>query len=117
MPSVHPANFQCQQCGACCRIPGRVRLLSTEIDALAQALQLDILTFTERYTTLASDRQGLVLTDHADGSCILLDATGHCTVHAVKPQQCRDFPFTWQNQNSVDYCPALSRALSTELHP
>lgn len=108
MSAPSPDNFHCRQCGACCRVPGRVRLLPGEENALAQCLGLDVLDFTARYAVLAPDRRGLLLLDKPDGSCILLDKAGRCRVHAVKPQQCRDFPFTWQNADSAAICPALN---------
>ena len=107
MSASSPADFHCRQCGACCRVPGRVRLLPGEESALAGCLGLDVLVFTERYTALVQDRRGLVLRDSPDGACILLDAEGRCTVHAAKPRQCREFPFSWQNADSATVCPAL----------
>ena len=78
-----------------------------EESALADCLGLDVLVFTERYAALVQDRRGLVLRDSPDGACILLDAEGRCTVHAAKPRQCREFPFSWQNADSATVCPAL----------
>ncbi len=78
-----------------------------EESALAGCLGLDVLVFTERYAALVQDRRGLVLRDSPDGACILLDAEGRCTVHAAKPRQCREFPFSWQNADSATVCPAL----------
>lgn len=103
------SKFHCKRCGACCRVKGGiVRLSDAEITRLAAALGLDEQSFIDRYTTLSPDRHSLVLLDQADGaSCILLDETGSCRVHDAKPDQCRNFPFSWTNPNSVDYCPAL----------
>ena len=52
--------------------------------------------FIERHTRLRKDRRGLALLERADGSCIFLDGN-HCSVQAVKPQQCREFPNRWVN--------------------
>ena len=40
----------------------------------------------------------------------MLDSTGRCRIHPVKPDQCASFPYDWANDNSTTYCPAL-RAL------
>lgn len=108
MSAPCPVDFRCRQCGACCRVPGRVRLLPYEEMKLALCLGMNVLDFTARFTTLEADRRGLVLLDKPDGACILLDDAGRCTVHAVKPRQCRDFPFTWQNADSATICPGLN---------
>lgn len=108
-------KFTCRQCGNCCRIPGYVHLCKEEVKNIADYLKMDVITFTETFTTLAGNREGLVLKDHPDGSCILLDAQGKCRVHPVKPEQCRNFPFTWMNENSVTICPAL-QALTSAPH-
>ncbi len=30
-----------------------------------------------------------------------------CSIHAVKPAQCVDFPVRWRTANSLDYCVGL----------
>ena len=52
-----------------------------------------------------------VMRDHADGSCEMLGEDGLCRVHAAKPAQCREFPFSWRNPDSFRTCPGL-RALA-----
>ena len=108
MNPTSPAEFHCRQCGACCRVPGRVHLLPGEETALAQCLGLDVLDFTARCTALAPDRRSLVLKEKPDGACILLDDASRCAAHAAKPRQCRDFPFSWQNSDSATTCPGLA---------
>ena len=98
--------FACRRCGACCRVPGEVKLDADDLDALAEALQLDIADFTDRYTCLNRYRTGLSLAERADGSCVLLDADGACRVHAVKPRQCRGFPMSWRYPDTAAVCPA-----------
>ena len=107
MDATIETPFKCHQCATCCRIPGLVHLHEDEEAAMAIHLLLDVLEFTEKFTVLASDRRGLVLKDKPDGSCILLDAQGRCLVHDVKPRQCREFPFSWQNADSATLCPGL----------
>jgi len=33
------------------------------------------------------------LTERPDGACVMLDEQDRCRVHAVRPQQCRSYPF------------------------
>lgn len=106
-------QFTCRQCGNCCRIPGRVYLPAEEIEPLAHHLGMTAPDFINTYTTLAPDRRGLILKEHPDGACILLDENGLCRVNPVKPSQCQTFPFTWTNSDSATVCPALA-ALSPQ---
>ena len=106
--------FKCKQCGSCCRIQGLVHLRNDEVVALAADLELSVTDFTDRYTSLSSDRRGLVLKDNPDGSCILLGTNDLCQVNNVKPAQCRDFPFSWTNGDSATICPALAELQETQ---
>ncbi|MGI5868503.1 MAG: YkgJ family cysteine cluster protein [Kiritimatiellia bacterium] len=117
MPISSLANFHCRQCGSCCRVSGYVNLQPGEEAAIAQSLGLDAFAFTERFTVLAPDRRGLVLREHPDGGCILLDDEGRCMVHDVKPRQCRDFPFSWRNADSAEICPALAALEKEKTEP
>ena len=106
-------RFRCRRCGACCRIPGGlVRLRDGEGAALAAALGMDERTFLDEHTLLAPDRRSLVLRDRADGSCEMLGDDGLCRVHAAKPAQCREFPFSWRNPDSFRTCPGLRDIIS-----
>lgn len=104
--SANPSiQYACRQCGACCRWPGIVRLRPDEIQPLADCLGMAPADFIARYTALAPDRQGLILTEQADGACIFLEGN-RCRVHAVKPQQCRDFPARWNFAGFEKLCQA-----------
>ncbi len=104
-------DFKCLRCGACCRVRGGVvRISDVEISRMSAALHLDERDFINRFATLSSDRHGLVLKDQNDGaSCILLDENGACKVHDAKPDQCRNFPFSWRNSDSESYCKGLQK--------
>jgi len=106
-----PATFTCQRCGNCCRHSGEVRLFDDEPTSLARFLDMPVAAFTEQFTRLRDDRQGLTLTERPDGACIFLeDAPVTCRVQLAKPRQCRDFPFTWRYDDLERVCPA-ARAL------
>jgi Fe-S-cluster containining protein len=102
-----PVRHVCRHCGACCRWPGPVRLKDEELDRLAAAVAVTPQQFAADYTRLTADRRGLTLIEQADGSCVFLQETGECRVHAVKPQQCRDFPLKWYFPGVEKCCPGI----------
>lgn len=105
-----PETFHCQRCGNCCRQPGEVRVSDAECAAIAGLLGLSLAVFTERFTRLREDRHGLALVELPDGACAFLEGNpAACRIQAAKPQQCRDFPFTWRYEDLERVCPA-SRA-------
>lgn len=110
-PSNIPPAFTCLRCGNCCRHPGEVRIDHGEADAIAASLNLDVITFTSRYTRLRGDRLGLSLLDQEDGACVFL-ASGiagySCRIQDAKPRQCREFPSTWRYDNMHAVCRAVS---------
>lgn len=89
------SHFSCVGCGACCRQDGYVRLRQSEVDTIAQFLNLDVHDFIETYTILTRDRQSLALIDKPDGSCIFLSQEG-CRINPAKPGQCKSFPHLWK---------------------
>jgi Fe-S-cluster containining protein len=102
-------SFQCQRCGNCCRHEGEVRLDDGEADAIARELELDVATFTDRFTLLRDDRRGLSLKELPDGSCIFLEGTPPaCQIQTAKPRQCRDFPMKWKYRNLKAICPGAA---------
>ena len=105
-----PTEFSCRRCGACCRGPGDVILAAGEVEGIAAWLNLALHDFTARYTRLLDDRRGLSLTERPDGACVFLQADNACHIQAVKPHQCRGFPFVWRSERLAAACPALRDA-------
>lgn len=101
------AKFVCQRCNECCKKPGFVYLKEGEEESIAAHLGLNSFDFVNQYCEL-QDRRKLVLKKHADESCVFLSAEG-CQIHAVKPQQCQDFPRKWRTPASLEYCAGLKR--------
>lgn len=107
------AGFQCQQCGACCRIPnGIVRVSEDEIARIAAYLGMREDAFIATECEVAPDRKGLILRSHADGACVWLMPDNRCRIHAVKPEKCSTFPHAWTNRDSVTVCPELRRIVA-----
>jgi Fe-S-cluster containining protein len=108
-----PIFHDCQRCTACCRWPGQVRLAAADITRIAAFLQLSEHDFIQRYTRLQHDRRGLALQEKPGGACVLLDGN-LCSIQAVKPQQCRDFPNLWKYPDAEKYCLAIPREVSED---
>lgn len=106
MPTEH--TFQCQCCGACCRIPdGICRVNEAEIARIAAFLGQSEADFIAHETDVAPDRRSLMLRNTSDGVCVWLDAQNRCRIYPVKPDKCRTFPFAWTNADSAEICPGL----------
>ncbi|MFZ4397364.1 MAG: YkgJ family cysteine cluster protein [Kiritimatiellia bacterium] len=99
-----PPNFTCRRCGNCCRGPGDVLLLTGEDQRIAELVGLDLYAFTSTYTRLTEDRSALSLSERPDGACIFLQPDNTCRIQAVKPQQCRAFPYLWQSPRLANMC-------------
>jgi len=103
-------NFQCQCCGACCRIKdGIVRVSDVEIARIAAFLGTTAERFVADECEVAPDRKSLMLKSRADGACAWLSDDNLCRINAVKPEKCCTFPFEWTNPDSAEVCPALAK--------
>lgn len=100
-----PIFWQCDRCTECCRWPGQVRVTDAESARIADHLGLAVPDFIREFTRLTWQRDGLALTDQADGSCVFLDGND-CRIQPVKPQQCRDFPNLWNFPDFEKVCHA-----------
>ncbi len=96
-------RYECVRCGNCCRWPGPVRVSRKEISEIAVALDIAEDVFINRYTRLVDNRSALSLTEKPDGSCVFLNGN-NCSVNAVKPKQCREFPNEWNFQGFREEC-------------
>ena len=77
-----------------------------EIGAIAAHQGMDESNFICDYTRLRPNRGGLALIDREDGACFFLKGN-QCSIQAVKPQQCKDFPNTWNFPGWRDICKAI----------
>jgi len=81
--------FACTQCGDCCKGYGGTYLSEHDVAAIARFVGVSVDKLKRSYCDVSGGR--LVLTQRPDGYCIFFD--GNCTIHAVKPRMCRQWPF------------------------
>ena len=84
-------HFTCTRCGLCCRGPGEVWFTQEEKAAALAAIAGTPLAeaVKERWRPAGADE---VLDVKAGEACPLLGPDG-CSIQAVKPAQCRTYPF------------------------
>ncbi|CAM9598793.1 unnamed protein product, partial [Phaeothamnion confervicola] len=91
-------NFECTQCGKCCRVTGDVWLTDDEANATASLLDLSLSAFLAEYVS-GEPVDGWVRLrdrDNAAGGqscCFLADDGKTCTIYEVRPEQCRTYPW------------------------
>jgi Fe-S-cluster containining protein len=87
-------KFECQRCGACCSgEPGYVWVTPREAARIAKFLGLSPEEFASQYLRKAGSYESLA--EMPDGRCIFY-AEKTCAIYAVRPVQCRTFPF-WRS--------------------
>ena len=115
-------RFACTRCGNCCTgEPGSVRVSAAEAEALAAFLRLDLADFHELFTRLVDDG-ATSLVEKSNHECVFWSARDGCTVYAVRPRQCRTWPFWQRNLASPAHwtaaaqgCPGIGRGEVHEL--
>jgi len=91
-------HFECQRCGACCTgDPGIIYIGKQELVRIAEYLSLKVPLFIEKY--LYSINEGYSIREHADGRCSFYE--NGCTIYPVRPNQCKTFPFWFENLRSA----------------
>ncbi len=111
----YDTRFECQpDCANCCRFEGGfVYLSDREAEAIGEFLNLSKDDFLNFYTRSIDDEICLIESD--SDSCIFLE-DNCCTIYAVRPRQCRAYPFWPQNMKSLKQwrsmageCPGIGR--------
>lgn len=108
-------KFECTQCGHCCTgEPGYVWLDDAEVAAIAAEVSLSEAEFLAAYTKKAP--RGITLREKANNDCIFYDREKGCTIYAIRPRQCRTWPFWESNLRSPgvwdaakEDCPGMGR--------
>ena len=92
MESDHPPSsrlFACTRCGDCCHGYGGTYLTDMDIEAISRHLGVSRQRMVAHYTSKSGGRD--LIRQGADGYCVFWDQV--CTIHAVKPHLCRQWPF------------------------
>ena len=113
--------FECSGCGHCCAGPaeGYVWVTVEEIAAIAKHLGMDEQAFRRRHVRKVGRRFSLKEEPHTK-DCVFLTAKSDsgrgCEIYAVRPVQCRTWPFWPGNLTSPDdwsfaglRCPGINR--------
>jgi len=97
-------RFDCGRCGNCCSGPdGVVRYTPDELKTMADHLGILPFEFVDRYTREDEDgRRTLTEVPGSNGrDCVFLERDSSdralCSIHVVRPQQCRTWPFWPEN--------------------
>jgi uncharacterized protein len=107
-------RFECQPgCTACCEQKGFVYLTEDDIPRIAQFLGMTPASFERRYVYRTRKRRRLRVP--SDSQCSFL-RDGGCSIHEVKPTQCRIFPY-WPELlesrrkwlTTAKYCPGIGK--------
>ena len=105
-------RFQCQPgCTNCCTQNGHVYLTEEDIERISAYLGLEREVFEKRYVYRTQHHVRLTV-PRADSCHFLVE--GGCSIHEVKPLQCRVFPSWPENVASRSawkglrrYCPGM----------
>ena len=94
-------RFECKKCGQCCIGDGIVILKDEDISKISDYLKIDRETFLREYATLAGNEYWLK--DNENKACVFLRGN-ECSIHSVKPTQCRDYPNKWRSTRLINFC-------------
>lgn len=107
-------RFACQPgCTKCCDMEGFVYLTEADLNKAAQFLNLTPEEFEKRYVYRTAHQRRL--RKPRASQCTFLTAEG-CSIHSVKPTQCRLFPF-WPHllesrgewETTAKWCPGIGQ--------
>lgn len=91
---THDLHFSCTRCGRCCATRGEyyVFLSAREAEHIRARLGLTRAWFRRRYLRRLEDGQRVLAAGPGE-RCIFLDEHDRCRIYAVRPVQCRTYPF------------------------
>ena len=82
--------FECTQCGKCCDRPGDIYLTPSDIYRISAHLKMEVEPF--KRTLCVKQGHEWVMKVTQKKACPFFQKD-RCTIHAVKPIQCRTYPF------------------------
>ena len=91
--------FECQRCGVCCTgEPGVVFVHQSEVAVIAGFMKIEESHLIRRYLYPFQDHYSI--REDREGACLFYD--NGCRIYPVRPEQCRTYPFWFQNLRSVE---------------
>jgi uncharacterized protein len=113
-------RFQCQSgCTKCCEEKGFVYLTEEDIDRVAEFLAMPKEKFENLF--IYRTRNTRRLRTPRNAQCIFL-RDGGCSIHPVKPAQCRIFPFwpelvesTKEWHKTAAWCPGMGKGALVQI--
>ena len=109
--------FICQRCGECCKGYGGTYLTETDIERICRYLGVSRNDFLRDACQMSGGKP--IVAQAENGYCILWDQ--QCSIHPVKPQMCRRWPFiesilvdagNWRSMAAA--CPGMRVDVSDE---
>jgi len=113
-------RFECQPgCTACCEQKGFVYLTEADLTRIAAHLGMSAVEFERKLCYRTRNRVRLRVPKEVN--CHFL-VDGGCSIHAVKPTQCRVFPF-WPEllesrrewKKTARYCPGIGKGALVQI--
>jgi len=103
--------FKCTQCGECCKNLGEdniVLLLPDDIRKLSIYFNVSLNDFCNRFLDTHGDfthiyGKNIYQLQNHNGRCVFLDEKNLCTIHDVKPTQCREGPTHFMSKQMQRY--------------
>lgn len=104
--------FDCRMCGQCCEGEGGIILSLFDLQRLHEGLQLEKQAFLDNYAVYRNGKWQIKTGE--DGNCIFFREGKGCSVHSIKPNVCRAWPFFRGNMADAeslylakDFCPGI----------
>lgn len=92
-------GFNCQRCGACCARKGTLLLYPQDVESLSSFLNVSACSFVREYCEAfqleTEERSFVVLLLRQQEGCPFLTEDALCSVHEVKPMQCKLAPTSY----------------------
>lgn len=113
MQELHDAEFNktnCLDCANCCKTTGPL-FTDSDIVRIAKSLRLKPQKFIQTYLRIDEENDYVL----KQVPCAFLDEDNYCTIYAVRPKACREFPHTDRKKfqqisnltlKNVSICPA-----------
>lgn len=108
-------EIDCLKCANCCKTTGPL-LTPKDIERISKHFKLKPGEFIDRYLYIDEDKDYILKTK----PCIFLDESNYCSIYAIKPKACGEYPHTNRKNmkeistlsfNNALICPAVSNIL------